>query len=126
MRPREKNYKINTALANNGHIVLRVPPYKYDLSAIELAWNKMESIINENEIVGEFVFIKLEALLRYVTESVTPDDWREFVETTINIENEYVARDEQMEGMLENLVDQRNPIQHDLWADKACSSSSDL
>ena len=44
-RPKEKSFKIYAILKAFGHTLLRLPPYMYDLNAIELAWAKMKRII---------------------------------------------------------------------------------
>ncbi|CAG9120289.1 unnamed protein product [Plutella xylostella] len=44
----EKNYKIDEILKENGHIVLRLPPYHPELNPIELVWRFIIEV-NEND-----------------------------------------------------------------------------
>ncbi|CAG9122699.1 unnamed protein product [Plutella xylostella] len=44
----EKKYKIDEILKENGHIVLRLPPYHPDLNPIELVWGFIIEV-NEND-----------------------------------------------------------------------------
>lgn len=126
LKPCEKIYKIDAIFANSGHTVLRLPPHMCNLNAIELAWSKIETVLDENEIVGEFALKKLEALLRYSLESVTPEDWKQFVEMTVKIEDEYCANDEQIETILDELMNQtKHEGDYELWANGGWSSSSD-
>lgn len=86
-----KNYKIDKLLADNGHEVVRLPPYNCDLNPIEYIWNLVKMRVSEKNV--EQLESRIEALTLEALASITPDDWRKEVNHVKRLEEEYWHKD---------------------------------
>ncbi|KAF6216686.1 hypothetical protein GE061_001032 [Apolygus lucorum] len=102
--PAEKVFVIDEMLKNEGHKVLRLPPYMCDLNPIELAWAQMKRHSRERNTTGDMSMKRLQELTMEAMSSVTPSDWRGFVEHTIRLEEEYWTRDGIQEEAIDRIV----------------------
>lgn len=86
-----KNYKIDKLLAENGHEVVRLPPYNCDLNPIEYIWNLMKMRVSEKNV--EQLESRIESLTLEALASITPDDWQKEVNHVKRLEEEYWQKD---------------------------------
>ena len=49
-RPPSPMYAIDELIRENGHEVLRLPPYHPDFNAIELIWSQLKAIIRQKNV----------------------------------------------------------------------------
>ena len=54
-RPPSPTYAIDELIRENGHEVLRLPPYHPDFNAIELIWSQLKAIIRQKNVTFRFV-----------------------------------------------------------------------
>ena len=48
-------YAIDQLIRENGHEVLRLPPYHPDFNGIELIWSQLKAIIRQKNVTFRFV-----------------------------------------------------------------------
>jgi transposase len=63
----EKIYKIDQIFNVHDHAVIRLPLYICDLNPIELAWDKLKSLIRINNVSGDIHMNRLQELVLEVT-----------------------------------------------------------
>lgn len=108
-------YEIDTIAEENGHRVLRLPPYHCQFNAIELVWAQVKAYVAEKN--KSFTLKGVELLLREALDSITPPKWNNVVTHTWRILEEAWQR----EGALEEQVDE---LIIRLGDDSSSSSSS--
>lgn len=64
-------------LADNGHEVVRLPPYNCDFNPTEYIWNLVKQRVSENNV--EQLESKIESLTLQALASISPDDWKKEV-----------------------------------------------
>lgn len=99
----EKIYYVDELLKVEGHTVLRLPPYMYDLNPIELSWEKIENKIRQKDRAAN-VSQDLKTTVIEAMNSITADDWKRFYSNVVEIENEYSSTDEAMEVEMEKFI----------------------
>lgn len=70
----EKNYKIDEILKENGHIVLRLPPYHPELNPIELEWRYVKGELARTSIDSNLD--KEIKDLELLFSNYSPEKWR--------------------------------------------------
>lgn len=101
--PKEKQFRVDKLLQENGHIVVRTPPYMCELNPIELAWAQVKHYIR-NKNVGDLNNSVLFDLTNEAINSVTAKDWRNYIEHVHKIENEYWEKDGIMETLTDDII----------------------
>lgn len=84
-------YEIDKLFRDNGHTVLRLPPYHCDLNAIEMIWSSMKRNVAENNIGksdGE-----MPELITQAFDKITACEWKKHCGHVKKIENEYLKKD---------------------------------
>ena len=56
-RPPSPTYAIDELIRENGHEVLRLPPYYPDFNAIELIWSQLKATIRQKNVTFRFVLV---------------------------------------------------------------------
>lgn len=116
----EKAYHIDELLKVKGHMVLRLPPYTFELNPTEFAWDKVENKIREKDLAVGSSVDDLEMAVIEGMNSITAADWKRYYSNVIKIENDYWDTDEAMDAKMEkytvNLVE----------SDSASDTGSDL
>jgi hypothetical protein len=74
-QPKEKRFRIDQYVSALGHTVVRLPPYMYDLNAIELAWAKVKNHVRDANTEGNVTLKKLKELTEDAFKTVTKQDW---------------------------------------------------
>lgn len=85
----EKQYYIDNIAADQGHTVLRLPPYYCVLNPIELIWSSLKEKIRRKNTSPKCN----EATVNMIHETIpliTPDTWKNCIEHVIGIENQYL------------------------------------
>ena len=50
------SYAIDQLIRQNGHEVLRLPPYHPDFNAIELIWSQLKTIVRQRNVTFRLVY----------------------------------------------------------------------
>ena len=66
------NYVIDKIAADNGHQVIRLPPYHCQYNPIELIWGQVKNFIAKK---NTFKMVELKTLLQEALNSVTQENW---------------------------------------------------
>ncbi|XP_068082557.1 uncharacterized protein [Anabrus simplex] len=103
-RPPETSYAVDVMAAENGHVVLRLPPYNCDLNAMELAWAKIKREFRGHNITGDMTAGNLRRLTIEAFNSVSAEDWKGYCRKVHELEEEYWRHDGVMELALDDIV----------------------
>lgn len=98
----EKQYKIDKILKENGHIVLRLPPYHPDLNPIELVWGYVKGELARTSIDSN-LDEKLKAL-ELLFSNYSVEQWRDCDNHVIKIEDEYYNLDRVCDDEIDRYV----------------------
>lgn len=80
-------YVIDVYAEQNQIAVLRLPPYHCELNPIELGWAMVKNYVKHNNTT--FKMKDVEDLLKKGIERVTPDNWKNFIKKTIDLEKKF-------------------------------------
>ncbi|XP_072389589.1 uncharacterized protein [Diabrotica undecimpunctata] len=69
-----KSYEIDKLLEENGHSVLRLPPYHPEFNPIELVWASMKNYVAQRNV--SFNFKDVEVLCNQFFETFSEDEWK--------------------------------------------------
>lgn len=86
-----KQYEIDNLLRDNGHTVLRLPPYHCDLNAIEMIWSSMKRHVAEHNIGKSKA--EMPQLVAEAFNKISAAEWQKYCAHVKNIENEYLKKD---------------------------------
>ncbi|XP_047539029.1 uncharacterized protein LOC125072442 [Vanessa atalanta] len=84
-------YVADDLLQQNGHEVLRLPPYHCDLNPIELIWSSAKRLIAKKNI--GLSAADTEELIKETFANITASDWKTMTNHVINVEDKYRERD---------------------------------
>lgn len=84
----KKKYVIDEIAKENGHTVLRLPPYFCIFNPIELIWGLLKRAIRRNNVFPKFDS-KVIDLIRLQVDKITTENWKNCIEKVIRTENEY-------------------------------------
>ncbi|XP_063897313.1 uncharacterized protein LOC135118660 [Helicoverpa armigera] len=84
-------YEIDNLLRDNGHTVLRLPPYHCDLNVIEMIWSSMKRFVAEHNIGKSDA--EMPQLIAEAFTKITTAEWQKHCAHVKNIENEYLKKD---------------------------------
>lgn len=102
----QPEYEIDAIAKENGHEILRTPPYHCDLNPIELIWS-----LTKRKIAMKNVNIEkkhLPGLIEQEFSSITADDWKKECDHIVNIENQYIERDRITEDLPQFIIHVEN------------------
>ncbi|XP_011558594.3 uncharacterized protein LOC105389210 [Plutella xylostella] len=101
-----KHYKIDEILNENGHIVLRLPPYHPDLNPIELVWGHVKGEL-ERTTIDSNLDEKIKGL-ELLFSNYSPEKWKNCDEHVIKNEDEYYKSDRGFDDALDRFIIQVN------------------
>ncbi|XP_025420202.1 uncharacterized protein LOC112690407 [Sipha flava] len=101
MRPDSKSYVIDNLAKDNGHTVLRLPPYHCEFNPIELAWAMVKGYVKQNNTT--FQIDDVRQLVNTAIERVTPQNWKNFIKHVIEEECKIWKVDDIMDDMIDSL-----------------------
>ncbi|XP_054260244.1 uncharacterized protein LOC128984900 [Macrosteles quadrilineatus] len=101
-KPSFKVYKIDELFTNNGHAVLRLPPYHPDLNPIELIWSLLKERVAKKNV--NFNMDSVEQLVKDTCESITKDDWKRRCEHTKKIEEAYMELEPHIDEVTKEII----------------------
>lgn len=101
MRPQRKSYVIDNLAKDNGHTVLRLPPYHCEFNPIELAWAMVKGYVKQNNTT--FKIDDVHKLLNTAIERVTPQNWKNFIKHVIEEEDTIWKADNIMDDMIDTI-----------------------
>jgi len=101
MRPQRKSYVIDNLAKDNGHTVLRLPPYHCEFNPIALAWAMVKGYVKQNNTT--FKIDDVHKLLNTAIERVTPQNWKNFIKHVIEEEDTIWKVDNIMDDMIDTI-----------------------
>ncbi|RVE47077.1 hypothetical protein evm_008261 [Chilo suppressalis] len=101
----EHIYEIDELLGENGHTVVRLPPYHCDLNPIELIWGIAKQKIAAHNVGN----IDIKDVAERAFQEITEQNWKDSCQHVQKIEDEYYEGEhtlyENIESLVINLVD---------------------
>ncbi|XP_073959757.1 uncharacterized protein [Choristoneura fumiferana] len=95
-------YETEELLNENGHEVLKLPPYHCDLNPIEMIWSLAKRrVASRNMGVPAS---EMENLIKECFHSVTTEDWKKCTDHVLRIEEQYRVKDNILENELEPFI----------------------
>ncbi|RVE47763.1 hypothetical protein evm_007518 [Chilo suppressalis] len=102
----EPIYEIDKLLGENGHTVVRLPPYHCDLNPIELIWGIAKQKIAAHNVGN----IDIKDVAERAFQEITEQNWKDSCQHVQKIEDECYEREhtlyENIESLVINLVDE--------------------
>lgn len=89
-------------MKQNGHEVLRLPPYHCDLNPIELIWSLAKRKVASRNV--SLTAAQFEKVVNESFESITANDWKKMTDHVIHVEAKYKERDRITEDNLESFI----------------------
>lgn len=89
-------------MKQNGHKVLRLPPYHCDLNPIELIWSLAKRKVASRNV--SLTAAQFEKVVNESIESLAADDWNKMNGHVIHVEAKYKERDRITEDNLESFI----------------------
>ena len=99
----QKKFAIDSIAFENGHLVLRLPPYHCCLNVIELVWHQLKSKVRRQNVCAD----QSEKVLQLIKEScdeITGEHWSNYVEHVMNEELRFRERDNFLDNEIESVV----------------------
>lgn len=100
LRPRYNTYVIDEYAKSKDIIVLRLPPYHFELNPIELAWASVKNYVRMSNTT--FKLKDVQELLVKGVEHVTPEMWTNFIRHTIKEEDKFWKIDHISDELIDN------------------------
>lgn len=101
LRPQHKSYVIDNIAKDNGHTVLRLPPYHCEFNPIELVWAMVKGYVKQNNTTYKIEDVR--QTLNTAIERVTPQNWKNFIKHVIEEEDRIWNVDDIMDDMIDAL-----------------------
>lgn len=99
-----QKYEIDEIARNNGHEVLRLPPYHCNLNPIELIWGKIKTEIRKENSNADQTLVRIEQITKDAIENVSAENWQKCITHTKKLENEYRVKDNVMNNRFESFI----------------------
>ena len=87
----------------NGHLVLRLPPYHCCLNAIELVWHQLKSKVRWQNVLADQPK-KVLQLIKESCDEITGEHWSNYVEHVMNEELMFRERENFLDNEIESAV----------------------
>ena len=97
----EQNYAIDRIAMENGHKVLRLPPYYCQYNPIELIWAQVKKFVADR---NTFKMADLKELTKEAIAKVTPGDWAKACKHAEDIQMEDAAKEVPIDKFIDSLV----------------------
>ena len=88
----QKKFAIDSIASENGHLVLRLPPYHCCLNAIELVWRQLMSKVRRQNVYADQPE-KAPQLIKESCDEITGEHWSNYVEHVMKEELGFRERD---------------------------------
>lgn len=85
-----KEYVCDKLATENGHTVLRLPPYYCIFNPIELIWHQVKSNIRRNNTSPTLNTSVIE-LIKNIVSNIPADSWKNCIQHVIKVENSYMC-----------------------------------
>ncbi|KFM66604.1 hypothetical protein X975_20146, partial [Stegodyphus mimosarum] len=112
-RPKRVIYKIHNIIKENGHHVVRLPPYHRDLNAIEYVWSSVKRLLRERNVTGDLSLENLKNLTQKALDEVTSQECQAHCNHVEKLENSYWDKDELLEEIVDELIIQTDSSDSD-------------
>ncbi|XP_045105636.1 uncharacterized protein LOC123501111 [Portunus trituberculatus] len=99
----DTNYVVDKMASDNGHKVVRLPPYHYQYNPIELIWGQ----VKDCPYVAKINTFKLASLKPLIEESITrirKENWKDAIKHAEKLQTEDTARDVVVDGYIDTLI----------------------
>ncbi|XP_066958646.1 uncharacterized protein [Macrobrachium rosenbergii] len=113
-------YKVDNAIKEGGHEVVRLPPGHPELSAIEQVWGCMKCHVHSS--LQRFTRADLQAKLQEARICTNPEAWTGVIHQSLRFEEEYWTLDnihESVEPLIINIATDDEVEDEDLFLDSA-------
>ncbi|XP_063385366.1 uncharacterized protein LOC134671435 [Cydia fagiglandana] len=111
----DPKYEVDEILKENGHEVLRLPPYHCDLNAIEQIWSLAKRKVGSKNMGLSVKEVEKAISTEFGT--VTPEDWKKCTDHVLHVEQKYIERD--------GIVTTLEPFIINVTSDRDSSSESE-
>ncbi|KAF8784323.1 hypothetical protein HNY73_010017 [Argiope bruennichi] len=101
--PPHCRFFIDEILKEQGHDVLRLPPYQCDLNPIELIWADVKRYVRERNATADMSFQRLESLASEAMINIGHLRWEKHCQHIEHIEKKYWETDGIVEEVVENI-----------------------
>ena len=115
-----KQYRIDKLAIEAGHKVLRLPPYHPELNPIENVWSQVKGYVAARN--RDFKLTTVKTLMEEGVAQVTPENWKNYVQNVIKIEENMWKADNLIEVTHDRLIINLDSDDSD---DEISSSESD-
>ncbi|XP_035205816.1 uncharacterized protein LOC118180865 [Stegodyphus dumicola] len=123
-RPKKVIYKIDNIINENGHHVVRLPPYHCNLNTV-VSWSSVKRLIRERNVTGDLSLENLKNLTQKALDEVTSQEWQAHCNHVEKLENSYWDKDELLEEIVDELIIQTGSSDSDSEETEFCDSDSD-
>jgi transposase len=97
-----KEYVCDKLAMENGHTVLRLPPYYCVFNPIEHIWHQLKSNVRRNN-TSPTLNTSVVELIKSVVNDITADSWKNSIQHVIKVENSYVSMNTNVLPLIINL-----------------------
>jgi transposase len=115
------NYKIEELCKQQNNVkVLRLPPYHCELNPIEMVWSQVKRHVAVNN--STFKAKDMEDLIKKAFSNVTSDNWKNYIQHVMTLENKFWEVDGLMEDVTPIVIDLYDSSDNsDLDMDEECT-----
>ena len=99
----QKKCAIDSIAFQNGHLVLRLPPYYCCLNVIKLVWHQLKSKVRRQNVYADQPKKVLE-LIKESCHEITGEHWSNYVEHVMNEELRFRERDNFLDNEIDSVV----------------------
>ena len=121
----KKAYIIDNMAEEAGHRVLRLPPYHCNFNAIEMVWGTLKMHIRRQNIYTAQP-LEVVNLIKKVCDTITPDDWKKYIDHVIKEENQYWDRDHIVDEEIDPFIITFDDESDDEFFSDSCAVDSDV
>ena len=86
----------------NGHTVLRLPPYYCVFNPIELIWHQVKSNIRRNN-TSPTLNTSVVELIKNIVSNISADSWKNCIQHVIKVENSYMCTSNNVQPLIISL-----------------------
>lgn len=86
-KERLTEYTIDRILQDNGHSILRLPPFHPDFNPIENIWSQLKNYVADKNVVMNVTTVR--GLLLEKVNMIGPDEWKNVCDHAVKCEDEY-------------------------------------
>lgn len=95
----EKEYVCDKLAAENGHTVLRLPPYYCVFNPIEQIWHELKSNVRRENTTPTLSTSVVELIQKHVN-NISTDSWKNCLQHVIKVENSYLILSDSVQPLI--------------------------